>query len=89
MLCAAEQIGTDAGARRWELPLPGKNELKILLSACLASTPEREKRKKLHKKNKISLETSPHLSQGGRETHLEQEVCGAKLLRLFDQRTPE
>jgi len=62
VLCAAEQIGADAGARRWELPLLGKNELKILLSACWDCTPAREKRKKLHKKNKISLETSPHLS---------------------------
>ena len=53
MLCAAEQIGADAGARRWELPLLGKNELKILLSACWDCTPARVKRKKLHKKQDL------------------------------------
>jgi len=58
VLSAAEQIGADAGARRWELPLLGKNELKTLLSACWDCTPARKKRKK----NKITLETFPHLS---------------------------
>ena len=64
MLSAAEQIGADAGARRWEPPLPGKNELKILLSACWDCTPARVERKNCTK-NKISLETSPHLYKGG------------------------
>ena len=83
MLCAAEQIGADAGARRWELPLPGKNELKILLSACWDCTPARLKRKK-----QDLLGNFPPSFLGG-ETRLEQEVCEAKLPRLFDQRTPE
>jgi len=55
VLCAAEQIGADAGARRWELPLPGKNELKILLSACWDCTPARVQRRKLQKKKQDLL----------------------------------
>ena len=87
MLSAAEQIGADAGARRWEPPLPGKNELKILLSACWDCTPARVKRRKLHKKTRSPWKLPPIFIRG--ETRLEQEVCEAKLLRLFDQRTPE